>query len=495
MIIGIDQGTSGTRGILMDREGRVRETIHLAHEQIQPRSGWVEHDPIEIWTHVEHITRELATKAGSLGNRVEGIGIANQGETVLAWNRQTSEPVSRAIVWQDTRTQEWIDRYSADEALCRYVSQTTGLHLDSYFSASKMRWILDHVPAAHELAAKDRLCFGTLDAWLIWKFTSGRTFVTDASTAARTQLMNLAGLEYDQKLLQLFEIPADSLPTIIACDCHIEVEGFGPQLDGVPIAASLVDQPAAVFGHACLYPGQSKATYGTGCFVYLNCGDRPPLVTAGLLSTLAWDRKQGRAYAFDGGVLAVASVVTWLKDRLGMLDHARGIDARLAGHEPKNDVVCVTAHAGLGSPIWDRNARAAWLGMDLSTGRDDLVYAALEGIAFRVAQVIHIMDEVTQMPISALRADGGLSRCNTLMQLQANLLGRPVEVVAATEATALGVACFAARSLSIWEQDDEVVTRVTVEKTFVPQSSRDQRMQRMQRLTQAQQLARTWSET
>ena len=492
MIIGIDQGTTGTFGILMDREGKLCDSSSRTHRQIHPQAGWVEHDPLEIWSHVASILKELAGKAAALGGSIDGIGLANQGETVLAWNRRTSEPMGNAIVWQDTRTQSWIDEIAADDEISRYVADTTGLHLDSYFSASKMRWILENVPGVRALLDTGDLCVGTLDAWMIWNCTGGREFVTDASTAARTQLMRLSDLEYDSRLLELFQVPVSCLPRIVSCDCGMAVGGLGPGLDGVPIAASLVDQPAAVFGHACLQPGQSKATYGTGCFVYVNAGDRPPPATEGLLSTLAWSREAGRVYALDGGVIAVGSIMTWLKDQLGMLGDPREIDGMLAGHEPDGEVACVTAHAGLGSPIWDRTARAAWLGMGLATDRKDLIHAVLEGIAFRVAQVINAMDSATDTPISALRVDGGLSRCRTLMQLQADLLGQPVEAVADAEATALGIAYFAARSLRMWGDDAEVVRRVRVEETFRPTWTSDRRRARMARLLEAQELAREW---
>ena len=492
MIIGIDQGTTGTLGILMDREGNLRETSARTHRQIHPQAGWVEHDPLEIWEQVASILKELAGKAATLGSRIEGVGLANQGETLVAWNRRTSEPIGNAIVWQDTRTQAWIDELAADDEVSGYVADTTGLHLDSYFSAGKMRWILENVPMARALRDAGDLCVGTLDAWMMWNGTGGREFVTDASTAARTQLMRLSDLEYDPRLLELFGIPVSCLPAIVSCDCPVALSGLGPELDGVPIAASLVDQPAAVFGHACLEPGQSKATYGTGCFVYVNAGDRPPAAGEGLLSTLAWAREAGRVYALDGGVIAVASIMTWLRDQLGMLNDPREIDGLLAGHEPDDKVACVTAHAGLGSPIWDRSARAAWLGMGLATDRRDLVYAVLEGIAFRVAQVIDAMDRAAGARIRALRVDGGLSRCRTLMQLQADMLGRPVEVVADAEATALGIACFAARSLGMWSDDQEVVRRVRVEEVFRPEWTGDRRGARMKRLLEAQQLARAW---
>lgn len=492
VIIGIDQGTTGTLGILMDLEGAVQERIDLTHQQIHPRAGWVEHDPMEIWNQVEQITRELAAKAKSLGKPVLGLGLANQGETVMAWDRRTSEPVGPAIVWQDTRSQAWIDGISKDTEIARYVLETTGLHLDSYFSASKMRWMLQNIPTAQELVAKEELCIGTLDAWMIWKFTGGREFATDASTAARTQLMSLEHLTYNPRLLELFEVPLSALPPIVDCDTRYEINGLGKELDGLPIAASLVDQPAAVFGHACLQPGQSKATYGTGCFVYLNSGEQPPPVAEGLLSTLAWSRKQGRVYALDGGVISVASIITWLQEQLGMLEDPREIDGLLAGYTPNSDITCVTAHGGLGSPIWDRNARGAWLGLDLATRREDLIYSVLEGIAFRVSQVIDAMEAASGNPISTLRVDGGLSNCNTLMQLQADLLQKPVEVVEEGEATAWGIAAFAARSLGLWDDDDKVATRIKINKIFTPQWNGEQRERRVERQLQAQQFARAW---
>jgi len=489
MIIGIDQGTTGTLGVLMDPEGSVRGSRYATHSQIQPQPGWVEHDPLEIWTNVECLARELAQTAGTA---IDGIGIANQGETVLAWNRGTSEPICNAIVWQDTRTQPWIDKLSASASHRKYVKETTGLHLDSYFAASKMRWILQNIPAARRLADQGQLCFGTLDTWLIWKFTHGQHFLTDASTAARTQLMRLSDLAYDSQLLDLFGISTSCLPEIVPCDTKVEINGLGAGLDGVPIAASLVDQPAAVFGHACLRGGQSKATYGTGCFVYVNAGDTPPPVVDGLLSTLAWSRCEDRVYALDGGVIAVGSILSWLKDQVGILEDAHRIDALLANHSPSENVTCVTSHAGLGSPVWDRNARAAWLGMNLATDRNDLIYSVLEGIAFRVSQIVRAMADATDVPITALRVDGGLSQCNTLMQLQASFLGIPVEIVSEAEATARGIAFFAARSLGLWNSDVEIENRVSVEKTFAPQWSVEVIESCRQRHEKAQRLVRSW---
>lgn len=492
MIIGIDQGTTGTLGILMDLDGAVHARRYLAHEQHHPKPGWVEHDAGEIASHVENIAQELAARTTSMGRAVAGIGLANQGETVVAWNRATSEPVGHAIVWQDTRTQSWIDEIATDDELSAYVAQTTGLHLDSYFSAGKMRWVLQHVPKTRELAEKDELCLGTLDAWLRWRLTAGRSFVTDASTAARTQLMSLDHLDYDERLLELFGVPRSCLAPIVDCGHRSEARGMGADLDGVPIAASLVDQPAAMFGHGCLRSGQTKATYGTGCFVYQNAGASPPRAAEGLLSTIAWTREPQRVHALDGGVIAVGSLMTWLEQHAGILGDARRIDDLLASHEPNPDVICVTAHAGLGSPIWDRRARGAWLGMDLATGRPDLIHSVLEGIAFRVSQVIDAMESASGATLESLRADGGLVHCRTLMQLQADLLQKPIEVIEEPEATALGIAAFAARSLDLWGDDERVTSRVHVAETFTPQWASDRRARRVATLQGAQNHVRAW---
>jgi len=435
-----------------------------------------------------------AVQEAGAGARLAGVGIANQGETVLAWDRETGEPLAPAIVWQDTRTQPEMDELGSDAAAAGRIRETTGLAADAYFSASKIRWLLDHVASARSLGGQGRLCVGTIDAWLVWKLTGGRSFATDASTAARTLLFDIRALRYDPWLLDLFTVPPFALPEVRRSDEILgTVSGVDIALDGVAVIAGLVDQPAALFGQGCLAAGEAKATYGTGCFVYLNTGGTPRPSAHGLLTTIAWRREGGTVYALDGGVFAAGSVVEWLI-RLGLLSDAAGIDALLASapRAVHDEVACVPALAGLAAPYWDRAARAGWLGMGLGSDRADLVRAALEGIACRVAQVVLAMEQDASRPIDALRVDGGLTGCAALMQMQADLLGIPVEVAAEAEATLRGVCFLTARAAGVWADDGEVLANRRPGRLVEPKAPSSERRDRLARFERAVALVQEW---
>lgn len=492
LILGIDQGTTSTRVCVMDRRGQTLSLVQLPQRQIYPREGWVEHDAAEIWDNVRRAIGEAVQRAGA-GSRLAGIGIANQGETVLVWDRESGRPLAPAIVWQDTRTQEEMERLAGDEATARRIRESTGLAADAYFSASKIRWLLDHVAEARPLVEQGRLCAGTVDAWLIWNLTAGASFVTDASTAARTLLFDIRALRYDPWLLDLFGVPVAMLPEVRRSDERLgAVEGLAPEIDGTPIVAGLVDQPAALFGQGCLAPGQAKATYGTGCFVYLNTGGSPRPSAHGLLTTIAWQRGAGTVYALDGGVFAAGSVVEWLA-RLGLLSDPAEADALLAAAPPSSDdVTCVPALAGLAAPYWDRSTRAGWLGMGLGSGRADLVRAALEGVACRVAQVVRAMEQDAGLTIGSLRVDGGLTASRSLMQMQADLLGVPVEIAGEAEATLRGVCFLAARAAGLWDDDAEILSHRQAGRIVEPGPSSANRRARLARFEQAVGLVREW---
>jgi glycerol kinase len=491
LVLGVDQGTTSTRACVMDGAGRTLSAAQRPHRQVYPREGWVEHDADEIWENVRRTILE-ATESASAGSRLAGVGIANQGETVVAWDRESGRPLAPAIVWQDTRTQDEMDRMARDPVASRRVRETTGLSADPYFSASKIRWLLDHVPEARPLAEAGRLCAGTLDAWMIWKLTAGASFVTDASTAARTLLFDIHALRYDPWLLERFGIPADVLPAVRRSDEGMGVvRGLGPAVDGTPIVAGLVDQPAALLGQGCLAAGQAKATYGTGCFVYVNTGASPRPSAHGLLTTIAWQRDTGTTYALDGGVFAAGSVLEWLA-RLGLVSDPAEVDALLAAATASPDeVTCVPALAGLAAPYWDRAARASWLGMGLGSGRADLVRAALEGVACRVAQVVAAMEKDAGLSIGSLRVDGGLTACRALMQMQADLLGLPIEVAADAEATLRGVCFLAARAAGLWTEDEEIQRRRGRGRVVEPRASSD-RLARLARFERAVSLVQEW---
>ena len=426
MLLGIDQGTTGTRACLVEpATGRIVRQAYAAHEQHQPQPAWIEHDANEIWACTQRVIAQVTG-----GTKPDGVALANQGETVMIWDARTREALHHALVWQDGRTAAEVEVLARDPAIETRVRALTGLRLDPYFSAPKLRWLLDNV-------RRDGVRAGTLDTWLIDRLTGGAVFATDPSTAARTLLYDLETGAWSPWLCELFDIPVAVLPEIRDTDA-----GFGTcvgnGLDGVPILASVVDQPGALIGQGCIDRGDAKATFGTGCFVYVNTGETRA-ATGDTLATVAWKRAGRTTYALDGGVLAVGSALGWLRG-LGVLA------GELEALGPRRDagVVCVPALVGLGAPHWDRAARAAWLGMSSGTSRDDLVHAVVDGLCCRVAEVIAATEAAAGITIDMLRADGGLTRSPALMQRQADLLGRPIAIAAEDEATVLGACALAA---------------------------------------------------
>lgn len=478
MLLGIDQGTTGTKACVVDRDGRVVKRAYAAHRQMQPGPGLIEHDAREIWACTQRVIAEV-------GGPVEGVALANQGETILVWDARTGEPLHPAIVWSDTRTDAVMARLAADPAIDRLVRDATGLRVDAYFSASKLRWLLDEVPGARSLAAAGHLRAGTIDTWLIDRLTGGEVFATDASTAARTLLCDTRTVAWSAELCRVFDVPLDILPELRPSDA-----GFGTctgnGLDGVPIVASLADQPAALAGQGCLGRGDAKATFGTGCFVYVNTGAMRP-VGVGLLSTIAWQRGREVTHALDGGVLAVGSAIDWLRG-LGLLGPA-GLPLPIA-HDPQ--LVCVPALVGLGAPHWDRGTRGAWLGMASTTSGAELAGALVEGLACRVVEVVRAVEAEGGIGIDELRVDGGLTRSAELMQLQADLLGRPVVVAAEDEATAVGACAIAA--LARGEVTEAEVRRrgARSRARYEPRMSADERDARLARFARALALVRSY---
>lgn len=461
MLLGIDQGTTGTRACLVEpRTLRIVRRAYAAHAQHLPRPGWVEHDADEIWACTQRVIAEVLD-----GVVPDGVAIANQGETVLVWDAETRRPLHRALVWQDRRTTEAVTALARDAEVEARVRATTGLRLDPYFSAPKLRWLLDHAGRTSGVRA------GTLDSWLIDRLTGGAVFATDASTAARTLLCDLARAAWDPWLCALFGVPLDGLPEIRDTD-----GGFGTcaglGLDGVPIVASVVDQPGALAGQGCLDRGDAKATFGTGCFVYVNTGEVRP-APADVLATIAWRRDGRTTYALDGGVLAAGSALGWLRG-LGLLPgEVEALDALGPRRDP--DVVCVPALVGLGAPHWDRDARAAWLGMSSATTRDDLVHAVVDGICCRVAEVVAATEHAAGLAIGALRVDGGLTRSALVMQRQADLLGRPVVVAEDDEATVIGACALAALRMGTLDEDALRARKARTGARYEPRLGADER--------------------
>jgi glycerol kinase len=489
-VIGLDQGTTGSLACLMNRDGEIVRSAYQAHPPTYPQPGWVEQDPDELWRVARDLLNRVMIEASVRADEIAGIGLDNQGESVVLWDRRTGEALSPVLVWQDTRTQAAVDALAANPDTANEVRRRTGLKLDSYFSATKMRWLLDHasIPVEH-------LAIGTLDSWLIWKLTEGRSFVTDGSTASRTLLFNLHTLAWDDWLLNLFGIPAQVLPEIrkttgeFGCVTHPDV-----LCRGVPIVASIVDQPAAMIGQGCLNTGQIKATYGTGCFINLNAGPKPLSSKHGLLTILTWQRDGQPTYGLEGGVFTAGATLNWLRDQIGFVDDTRQIDKLCAGLSDSGGAMWIPAQLGLGAPYWNRTMRGAWLGIDLATTKAHLTRAVLEGIAAQVAQIVDAMQDDAGLTIDALRVDGGLTGSSTLMQIQANLLGKPVEVLANPEATASGTCALTARAAGLWADDDRIRQQVRVARTFTPAISEDERQAYLKRFDSAIRHLEAWNE-
>jgi len=492
-VLSIDQGTTGTFVGLMNQDGTMVSSGYKVHRQIDPQPGWIEQDPEELWCNARELINQVIETAQVAIGEIAGIGIANQGESVLMWDRETSKPIYNVLVWQDTRTQEFIDELAADAQIAREVSHRTGLKLDSYFSASKIRWLLDNIPETNLLRQAGRLMCGTLDSWLIWKMTQDCVFVTDVSTASRTLLFNIHTLAWDPWLLDLFGVPPEILPQVLPSCAEFGVISH-PDLfcRGVPIVTSLVDQPAAMVGQGCLSAGQIKATYGTGCFINLNTGSDVIASQHGLLTLLAWQRSDIPTYGLEGGVFTAAASINWLTNKLHLLPAADSLDELCAEATDSGGAVWIPAQIGLGAPYWQRSVRGAWLGLDLSTSRAQLLRAVLEGIAANVAQVVQAMIDDTGLRTHSLRVDGGLTASSAMMQIQADLLGFPVEVVSNAEATSGGVASLAARAAGLWSSDEPILRLATTAQTYVPKLAESQRKSQMDRFNEAIDHLKAW---
>lgn len=438
-VLALDQGTTSSRALLFDRDGGVTAVAQREFEQIFPQSGWVEHSPDQIASTQIAVALEVLEKAGAQSSDIAAIGIANQRETTLVWNRQTGEPLRNAIVWQDRRTADFCARLQS-EGHADTIQQRTGLVPDAYFSASKVTWILDKVPGARALADAGQLAFGTVDSWLVWKLTSGKIHVTDASNASRTMLFNIHSGEWDRELLELFRVPASMMPEVrSSSEIYAEVSGV-PGLSGIPICGIAGDQQAALFGQRCVRPGLTKNTYGTGCFMLQNTGERALPSNHRLVTTVAWRLNHKTEYALEGSVFVAGAVVQWLRDGLGLIRPSAEIEA-LAKSVPDNGgVYFVPAFVGLGAPHWDSYARGSIFGLTRGTTAGHVARAALESIAYQSADLLDAMRRDSGTAVEELRVDGGASANDSLMQFQADILGIPVVRPAITETTALGAA-------------------------------------------------------
>ena len=469
-ILALDQGTSSSRAIVFDRGGQIRSVAQKEFTQHFPRPGWVEHDPKEIWSSEAAVIAEAIAKIGINGLDLAGIGITNQRETTLVWDAATGEPVYNAIVWQDRRTSGYCDQLKA-QGLTERIRQKTGLMIDAYFSATKIRWILNNVPGAREKARRGELRFGTVDSWLVWNLTRGGVHVTDVSNASRTMLFNIHNLTWDEELLELFGIPASMMPAVQSSS---EVYGMTKTTlfaHEVPIAGIAGDQQAALFGQMCTAPGSVKNTYGTGCFLLMNTGEKPIFSRNNLLTTVAWKIGETVNYAIEGSIFVGGSVVQWLRDGLGIIKSSSEIEA-LAGQVSDNGgVYFVPALTGMGAPYWDPYAKGCIYGITRGTSAAHIARAALEGIAFQTMDIVGAMAADSGVRLPELKVDGGASRNNLLMQFQADILGAQVIRPEVTETTALGACYLAGLAVGFWKDLDEVKRQWKAEKVFSPKTS------------------------
>jgi glycerol kinase len=464
-ILALDQGTTSSRAILFDRDGTMVAVAQKEFRQIFPKAGWVEHDAQEIWATQIAVAVEALGRAGARPTDVAAIGITNQRETTVLWDRATGEPIGNAIVWQDRRTAEFCDRLKADghEGLVR---ERTGLVIDAYFSGSKIAWMLDNIPAARQRAEAGQLAFGTIDSWLVWKLTSGKVHVTDVSNASRTMLFNITTLKWDEDLLRLLRVPRALLPEVRASS---EVYGRVSTSLGVAevaIGGIAGDQQAALFGQMCVSPGLTKNTYGTGCFLLQNTGTKPVVSQNRLVSTVAWQIDGRTEYALEGSVFIGGAVVQWLRDGLGLIKRSPEVEQLAASVTDNGGVYLVPAFAGLGAPHWDPYARGLIVGITRGTTAGHIARAALESIAFQVADLLDAVHGDSGISLSELRVDGGAAANDALLQMQADLLGVPVVRPAVTETTALGAAYLAGLAVKFWSSPDEIARQWRVEKRF-----------------------------
>ena len=473
----IDQGTTSTRFILFDRSGRVVATAQKEHEQIYPRPGWVEHNPEEIYTRTLEVIGEVMQRSGIAGSDLAAIGITNQRETTVVWNRKTGKPVYNAIVWQDTRTADYVSEFSKDGGQDRFRAQT-GLPLATYFSGLKIRWILAHVSGVRELAKAGDALFGNIDTFLIWRLTggpNGGVHVTDVTNASRTQLMNLATSDWDKEILSAFGIPRAMLPRICSSS---EIYGHvqGSAISGVPIAGDLGDQQAALVGQTCFKPGQAKNTYGTGCFLLLNTGLHPVQSSHGLLSTVAYKLgDQPTHYALEGSVAITGALVQWLRDNLGLIRTSSEIESLAKTVEDNGGVYFVPAFSGLFAPYWKANARGVIAGLTRYATKGHLARAVLEATAFQTREILEAMERDSGIKLDVLRTDGGMIEDELLMQFQADILDKPVVRPVIKETTALGAAYAAGLAVSFFKDTDELCASWSVDKTWTPNMDPERR--------------------
>jgi glycerol kinase len=491
-ILSLDQGTTSSRAIIFNHEGMPCAVAQKEFTQYYPRPGWVEHNPEEIWSAQAGVSIEAITKAGLESSNIAAIGITNQRETTIVWNRETGKPVYNAIVWQDRRTADFCDQMKS-QGKSRTILEKTGLIIDAYFSATKVKWILDNVQGARKLADEGKLAFGTVDSWLVWKLTNGELHITDVSNASRTMLFNIHSLKWDEELLGLFNIPRSMLPEVRSSS-EFYGKTAGRFIAGIPVAGIAGDQQSALFGQMCIEPGMVKNTYGTGCFMMMNIGSKPIESDSKLLTTVAWRIGKETQYALEGSIFIAGAVVQWLRDGLGIIKNSQDVEKLASGVESSDGVFFVPAFAGLGSPHWNQHARGTLFGLTRGTTSAHIARAALDSIAYQTLEVVLAMQKDSGINISELRVDGGATVNNLLMQFQSDVLQAKVVRPKITETTALGAAYLAGLAVGYWSGINDLKEQWQMERTFFPKMEASDIQPYIKGWSRAVKAAKAWAD-
>ena len=489
-VLALDQGTTSSRAVLVDEQENIVEILSREFTQIYPDEGWVEHDPMEIWSSQYGVMMETVAKSGVSARDIVGIGITNQRETTIVWDRNTGRPVYNAIVWQCRRTADEIEALKKS-GMAEKILQKTGLIPDAYFSASKIKWILDNVEGARARAEKGELLFGTVDSWLVWKLTDGKVHITDRTNASRTMLFNIDTLDWDDELLELFQVPRSMLPRVCSSG---EVYGYA-KVNGeeVPIAGIAGDQQSALYGQGCYKKGEGKNTYGTGCFLLMNAGEERPMSENGLLTTLTATRKgENVQYALEGSVFVGGAIIQWLRDEMRFFTESRDAEYYAKKVPDTGGVYIVPAFTGIGAPYWDMYARGTIVGITRGTKREHLIRASQESIAYQSADLVSAMERDTGTPLTTLKVDGGASRDSFLMQFQADILGADVVKPLQHETTALGVARLAGLTVGLWKSADELASRQEIDRRYSPSMDEATRAEKLKKWHRAVERSLGW---
>ena len=491
-VMAFDAGTTSNRCILFDKKGRICSVAQKEFTQYFPKPGWVEHDANEIWSTQLGVAVEAMSKIGASAADFAAIGITNQRETTIVWDRTTGEPVGPAIVWQCRRTSQYCD-YLKEKGLVEVFRQKTGLVIDAYFSGTKLKWILDHVEGARERAERGELLFGTVETWLIWKLTRGKVHVTDYSNASRTLLFNIRTLRWDEEILKELGIPACMLPEVKPSSCiygETDASLFGGP---IPIGGAAGDQQAALFGQACFRPGEAKNTYGTGCFLLMNTGEKPVFSEHGLVATIAWGINGTITYALEGSIFVAGAVIQWLRDEMRLIDSAADSEYMAGKVADSNGCYVVPAFTGLGAPHWDQYARGTIVGITRGVNKYHIIRAALESIAYQTSDVLQAMRADSGIDLASLRVDGGASANNFLMQIQSDVIGAPVERPCCVETTALGAAYLAGLAAGFWPDQEAVAGNCGVDRIFEPSIGREERERKLEGWSRAVRCSFGWA--